>query len=159
MAPTATSPEPPPAAASSTAAREPSTTTLPKLKRKHPPPSTPQVLHTATLHPTSTYLHLTLLPSFPVATGTSPLDASTARLHILAALTQYLGDHGAAIPVDILHLEAQDVWVRVPVQDGVAVVAALSAWIAGRGVAWRIKGRGEWLGALVGGGDGQGLFT
>jgi len=125
-------------------------------KTPHLPPST------QTLHPTHTYLHLSLVRTLP-ATATTALDPTTARGHLLVALSQYLGDHGAAIPVDILHIEKQDVYVRVPVQDGSAVVAALSGWSGvggGAGVAWRVKARCEWLSVLVGegGNDGQALF-
>lgn len=49
-------------------------------------------------------------------------------------------------------------WIRVPREDGAAVVAALSAWVGdkdGNGVGWRVKGRADWLGALGGGGRGN----
>lgn len=56
--------------------------------------------------------------------------------------------------------------MRVPRGDGSAVVAAVSGWVGGGGgggggtegvVGWRVRGRGQWLGGLVGG-DGGDLF-
>lgn len=37
-----------------------------------------------------------------------------------------------------------------------AVAGALGQWVEG-GVAWRVRGRGEWLGRVAGG-SGEGLF-
>lgn len=51
-------------------------------------------------------------------------------------------------------------WIRVPREDGSAVVAAVSGWVGGSGresVGWRVRGKGEWLERLVGG-DGRDLF-
>ncbi|MCJ1304333.1 hypothetical protein MMC08_007145 [Hypocenomyce scalaris] len=110
--------------------------------------------------PPYTYLHLSLLSSFPPTTNSTStsialLDAITARTHLTSALSQFLGLTGTAIPVDILHLDGSDLWIRVPREDGAAVVAGLSAWVGdkeGNGVGWRVRGRGDWLGALGKGG-------
>jgi len=59
-----------------------------------------------------------------------------------------------------LHLKEKEVWIRVPREDGSAVVAAVSGWVGGSGresVGWRVRGKGEWLERLVGG-DGRDLF-
>ena len=41
-------------------------------------------------------------------------------------------------------------WIRVPREDGSAVVAALSQWVGkDGGISWRVKGKGEWLGAVA----------
>ncbi|CAF9936809.1 MAG: hypothetical protein HETSPECPRED_010452 [Heterodermia speciosa] len=94
-----------------------------------------------------TYLHLTLLSTSP---SPPPLDGLTAHKHLTAALRQFLGITGTAIPIDILKVDDGDVWIRVPREDGAAVAAALGNWVdAGEGVSWRIRGRGQWLGALV----------
>ena len=43
-------------------------------------------------------------------------------------------------------------------EDGAAVVGALSQWVEkADGVSWRVKGKGEWLGAVAAG-DGRHLF-
>ena len=97
--------------------------------------------------PPFTYMHLTLLFTSP---SSSPLDELTAHKHLTSALQQFLGITGTAIPVDILKVDEWDVWIRVPREDGGAVAAAVGNWVgAGEGVSWRVKGRGQWLGALV----------
>ena len=101
--------------------------------------------------PPFTYLHLTLLST---STSTSPcsppLDELTAHKHLTSALQQFLGITGTAIPIDILKVGDGDVWIRVPREDGAAVAAAVGNWVGvTEGVSWRIKGRGQWLGALV----------
>ena len=63
---------------------------------------------------------------------------------------------GTAIPIDILKVEGRDVWVRVPREDGRAVVEAGSGWV-NEAVTWRVKGKSEWLGGLVAG-NGRDLF-
>lgn len=42
-------------------------------------------------------------------------------------------------------------WIRVPREDGDQVVAAVSGWVGREGQVLRVRGRGEWLGGLVGG--------
>lgn len=94
----------------------------------------------------------------PASHPTNPLDAITARTHLTSALSQFLGLTGTAIAIDILHLAGPDVWIRVPREDGAAVLAALTAWVGdqgGDGVGWRVRGRADWLGALGGRGRGK----
>jgi ribonuclease P/MRP protein subunit POP8 len=95
-------------------------------------------------------------------------------------MAQFLGHMGAAVPIDILRVDEadNDVWIRVPADDGRAVVAALGQFVgsasyssapssykggsaaggaAGGGgdaeaVAWKVKGWDDWLGRLVLGG-------
>lgn len=64
---------------------------------------------------------------------------------------------GTAVPVDFLKVGSQDAWVRVPREDGPMVRGALSGWVGGDGVAWRVVGSADWLGALVAG-TGRDLF-
>lgn len=64
-------------------------------------------------------------------------------------LSAHLGDHGAAIPIDILVIhDDSDVYVRVPQQDGAAVVAAIGAGERAT-VALRVKARSDWLSGLA----------
>jgi ribonuclease P/MRP protein subunit POP8 len=93
------------------------------------------------------------------------LDALTVRRYLTAALSRFLGQMGAATPVDILKIDQQDVWVRVPRDDATAVHEAVSSWVSnqggmgdGSGMKWIIKGRDEWLIRLAGD-SGQDLFT
>lgn len=126
-------------------------------KRKtHPNAATTLTQHTLR-SPSWTYLHLQLQqPSAPNPNPT--VDALTARQHLTSALSQFLGLTGTAIPIDILKLENSDVWIRVPFDDGAAVEAAVGGWVGvGGSVGWRVVGKDEWLGRLVGG-DGRDLF-
>lgn len=113
------------------------------------PPSTPH--QTLTIrNPPFTYLHLTLLSSSVLA-----LDILTARTYLTSALQQFLGVTGTAIPIDFLKVEGPDAWVRVPREDGGAVVSAVTGWVGGGtggAVGWRVVGRGDWLGSVVAGG-------
>lgn len=120
------------------------------------------------------------------------VDALTARSYLISALSQFLGLMGTSIGVDILKIEnpssplpeqkererrgdVPNVWIRVPRDDGAAVLAALSSWVgslsspssgsvgAGAGdsedgeggsVAWRVCAKGNYLSAIVhGSGD------
>lgn len=109
-------------------------------------------------NPPYTYLHLILLTSTPASSSQPPLDLLTARTYLTSALSQYLGLTGTAIPIDFLNVEGQSVWIRVPREDGVALVGALSQWVGKEGdVSWRVKAKGEWLGSVVAG-NGDHLF-
>lgn len=123
------------------------------------------------------------------------IDALTARSYLISALSQFLGLMGTTIGVDILKIEnpssplpeqkgmkigadVPNVWIRVPRDDGAAVLAALSSWAgslssssgsvgAGAGesegveegsVAWRVCAKGNYLSAIVHG-SGDGVFA
>ncbi|CAL5871822.1 uncharacterized protein PFLUO_LOCUS6075 [Penicillium psychrofluorescens] len=153
-------------------------------KRKAPDASKSKVTHFTSRNPPWTYLKLRLIPQ--PGTSPQPLDALSARTYLSAALSQFLGLTGTAIPIDILKIENElpdmnaqstsmaqsdnpkkcdTVWVRVPRGDAAAVVAALSSWVGGSSggssavsVAWRICAKGNFLGALVAG-SGRDLFV
>ena len=98
-------------------------------------------------HPPYTYLHLSPITT---ATSTPPLDTVTVLSYLQSALTQYLGLHGAAIPIDVLKVEDQNAYIRMPYNDGSAVVAAVSQWQSRDGkMGLRVKGRSAWLGGLL----------
>ncbi|OAL55242.1 hypothetical protein IQ07DRAFT_594970 [Pyrenochaeta sp. DS3sAY3a] len=138
----------------------------------------PHILHQTTFrNPPWTYFHLRLLtpstlssqaPSSPTTPTLSPL---TILPLLTTPLTSYLGTTGSAIPIDILHTQGHDVWIRVPREDGRGVRAGLSGWVGSwRGedvfgteggrekvqVGWRVVGES---GVLVGvlGGEGEGV--
>jgi len=136
--------------------------TRPKKRQK---PNGSATHHTATLRsPRWTYFHLRLFTSSTTSTSTTEepaLDALTVKRYIIAALSRFLGQMGAATPVDILKIDQQDVWIRVPRDDATVVHEAMSSWVSnqgGSGLRWIIKGRDDWLVRLAGG-KGQDLFT
>ncbi|KAE9993574.1 hypothetical protein EG327_004333 [Venturia inaequalis] len=130
------------------------TETRPKKRQK---PNGSARYHTATLPPPRwTYFHLQLFTSSsstskPTA-DEAALDAITVRRYLSAALSRFLGQTGAATPIDILKLDQQHVWIRVPSDDATAVHEAVSSWASsqgdmgdGTGLRWIIKGRDDWL--------------
>ncbi|KIW75634.1 hypothetical protein Z517_10376 [Fonsecaea pedrosoi CBS 271.37] len=122
------------------AAKEPTTTTTFTLR-----------------NPPYSYFHLHL-HTIPLHTDQA-LDEITLRSYLSAALQQYLGLTGGAIPVDILKVEGSDAWIRVPSDDEVAVTAAVSQWVGVRGVSLAIVARGSWLGGVVAKGATKGLWS
>ncbi|KAK0512819.1 hypothetical protein JMJ35_004836 [Cladonia borealis] len=109
-------------------------------------------------NPPYTYLHLILLTSTLSSSSQPPVDILTARTYLTSALSQYLGLTGTAIPIDFLKVEGGSLWIRVPREDEVALVGALSQWVGKDGdVSWRVKAKGEWLGSVVAG-NGDHLF-
>lgn len=134
----------------------PSTTT--PLKRKQTHNGHEHKALTITTPPFS-YIHLELQTS---SLKKPQLDDLTAKSYITSALAQFLGLHGSAISIDLLKTQDRDVWIRVMREDASAVVAALGGWIKKTGnggdqVGWRVVGRRNWLGGLVGEGDGEGV--
>ncbi|KAG7289019.1 hypothetical protein NEMBOFW57_005380 [Staphylotrichum longicolle] len=124
-------------------------------------------------NPPFAYAHLTLLnpptTTSSASSSTAPthtLDALQVRSYLTTALRQFLGDTGAAIPVDILRLEPHAAWVRVPRADLAAFAAGVTAFggITGTGKG-RGRGRaaedagvealGDWGGAGWEGGGGE----
>lgn len=93
------------------------------------------------------------------------LDALQVRAYCTSAMTQFLGVTGAAIPVDILKVDATECWLRVPRPDLGAFAAAITAWPGvsqeGEGSSYvlRIRACGDWLGSLVGRQDQHKLWT
>jgi ribonuclease P/MRP protein subunit POP8 len=91
------------------------------------------------------------------------LDILQVRSFCTAALKQFLGATGMAMPLDILKLEGRSCWLRLPREDLGAFAAAITSW---QGTVqdnicstFRIRGCSDWLGALVGQRDEQGLWT
>lgn len=82
------------------------------------------------------------------------LDLIQVRSYCSAALKQFLGVSGQAIPIDILHLDGPGCWLRVPRDDLNKFCAAITAWQGtyegGTHTTLRIKGCSDYLGQLVG---------
>ena len=132
-----------------------SQTTANKKRRKKRTPK-PHILSQLTLrNPPWSYIRLQYLTS---SIQTPKLDAVTAHLHLTAALSQFLGLHGAAIPFDILKLEGQDAWIRLPHEDSSAVIAAVGGWVSANGEGWRVKGSSSWDASALSKDSGQDLF-
>jgi len=135
---------------------------LPASKKRKQPSvnlTSPSVIASTTIRKLPfSYLHLSLVSSNPSAKD-PPIDALSVRSHLTAALNQFLGETGTAIPIDILKVEERDVWIRVQNADADALVGAISGWVgAGGAAAWRVKQKGDWLGAVVRG-NGRDLFN
>ena len=108
----------------------------------------PSITSPTLRNPSNTYLHLSLITT---TTSQPPLDTVTILSYLRSALSQYLGLHGTAIPIDVLKVDDEDAYIRMPYDDGSAVVAAVSQWQSRDGkVALRVKGRSAWLGGLIG---------
>ena len=121
----------------------------PSKKRPH---SSSKPQQTLTLrNPTWSYIRL---QQFQPPQNPSTLDALTAHIQITAALHQFLGVHGAAVPVDVLKLEGSEVWIRVPAEDRSALVAAVGGWVGRAGEGWRVMGWSSWSAGAEGGKDG-----
>ncbi|KAK6350624.1 hypothetical protein TWF718_003811 [Orbilia javanica] len=111
------------------------------------------------------YLHLRMTfdpPHPPTFTSPSyPPDLLTWKTHLSTALNQFLGIAGTAIPVDFLHLDGPEVWMRLPREDATRFMAAIGGWgseIEGRSVGFRVLGSTEFLMGIVGG-DGRDIFV
>lgn len=132
------------------------TSTASKKRRKKRKPKTHVLSQFTIQNPPWAYVHLEHIVS---AGATADLDALTAHLHITAALSQFLGLHGAAIPFDVLKLEQQDAWIRLPAEDRSALIAAVGGWVSASGEGWRVKGWSSWDANAVGKDSGQDLFA
>ncbi|KAI0408070.1 hypothetical protein F4802DRAFT_448058 [Xylaria palmicola] len=119
--------------------------------------------------PPHSYAHLELLTtteSSSLSSGADEaeaLDALQVRLYCASALRQFLGATGLAIPLDVLKVEGQSCWLRLPRDDLGAFAAAITAWQGttqdGVHSMLRIRGCSDWLGALVGQQDEWRLWT
>ncbi|KAL1842492.1 hypothetical protein VTJ49DRAFT_5098 [Mycothermus thermophilus] len=138
-------------------------------KRNRPAPRRPPTTTLTLRSPPFAYAHLQLVtpptsteaPNPAVSEQPALLDNLQLRSYLTAALRQFLGDTGAAIPLDILLLRGASAWVRVPREDLAAFAAAVTAF---EGLAsgndpssdpaglmlLRVMACGDWLGALVG---------
>ncbi|RYP12638.1 hypothetical protein DL767_011173 [Monosporascus sp. MG133] len=129
------------------------------------PPKKSQKYHelaTSTISaPPWAYAHLELVSSSTIITtsggtgaGGEELDALQARSYCAAALKQFLGVRGTAIPLDVLKVEGAECWLRLPRDDLGAFAAAVTAWQgttqSGCHSTLRIRGCSDWLGTLVG---------
>lgn len=112
-------------------------------------------IHLEHMHSTSTSSSIS---NINPKEGKEALDPVTAQLHLSAALSALHGLHGLAIPIDLLHITGQQVWLRTPADDRSAVLAAVGGWMSNSGDRWRIKGWSHWSASALGRDAGQDLF-
>jgi ribonuclease P/MRP protein subunit POP8 len=124
------------------------------LKRKRSEKTSSTVTQFTIRNPPWSYLQLSLITNSP----DYQLDALTAHLHLRAALSQFLGLHGTAIPIDILKLHGNNVHVRVLSEDASAVVIAVGGWVGKAGEGWRVRNSGSWGAGLHSSTAGTDLF-
>lgn len=130
----------------------------PTKKRAHSTsqPSKTQTRNLTLTSPPWSYIHLQHHQT-PQNTS-SGLDALTAHLQITSALHQLLGLHGAAVPVDVIKLQSDEVWIRVPAADCKGVIAAVGGWVGRAGEGWRVLGWSSWSAGAEGKEGGRDLF-
>ncbi|KAK0663976.1 hypothetical protein QBC41DRAFT_259389, partial [Cercophora samala] len=132
----------------------PSPSPLPKSHKSTP-------LTTLTLPPTTlSYASLTPLSPSP-SSSPPPLDPLLLKSYLTSALSQFLGQTGAAIPIDILQVNPSppSAWIRLPRPD----LAAFSAAVASFGgissgkekLVLKVEAAGDFLGALISRGEGE----
>lgn len=124
--------------------------------------SKPKSISTPLRDPEWLYLHLAqIAPRVPgsAASTLETLDETTLRMHLLSALSTYLGDTGAAVPVDILKVvdpprsptksSGAAAYIRIPHPDGPLFIAALTSWGGSGAVAgYRVMEQSPWLACL-----------
>lgn len=125
------------------------------VKRKRSEKASSNVTQFTIRNPPWSYLQLSLITNSP----NYQLDALTAHLHLRAALSQFLGLHGTAIPIDILKLNDNDVHIRVPNEDASAVVIAVGGWVGKAGEGWKVKNSESWGAGLHSSATGADLFS
>ncbi|CEI39524.1 hypothetical protein FVEN_g8733 [Fusarium venenatum] len=108
--------------------------------------------------PPFSYAHLELVTDAPSNSSSATLDDLSLKSHCTAALRQFLGITGAAISIDILKVENNHAWVRIPRPDLGSFAAAITAWGGtsdnGEQISLQLRQCSDWLGAMVGA-DGQ----
>lgn len=167
----------------------PHPTSTPTATQTPTPTTHTRTLTTLTLKaPPFAYAHLSLTTPATTTTTTTPNysnnspnpDILQLRAYLTTALRQFLGDTGAAIPIDFLSVPGGvpgggkgDAWVRVPRADLAAFVGAVTAfggmeisssassssgdrgWGQGEEeeggrMVLRVVASGDWLGSLIG---------
>lgn len=106
--------------------------------------------------PPFSYVHLQLVS---LSNSSSfPLDNLSLKSYCTTALRRCLGMVGTAISMDILKIDNDHAWVRIPRPDLGSFATAITAWQGttddGEQVSLQLRQCSDWLGAMVGA-DGQ----
>ncbi|RGP79505.1 hypothetical protein FLONG3_2253 [Fusarium longipes] len=108
--------------------------------------------------PPFSYAHLELVTDVPSSSSSVILDNLSLKSYCTSALRQFLGITGASISIDILKVENNHAWVRIPRPDLSSFAAAITAWRGtsdnGEQISLQLRQCSDWLGAMVGA-DGQ----
>ncbi|KAF4452655.1 hypothetical protein F53441_4523 [Fusarium austroafricanum] len=108
--------------------------------------------------PPFSYTHLELVTGVLSSSSSVTLDNLSLKSYCTAALRQFLGINGTAISIDILKVENNHAWVRIPQPDLGSFAAAIASWKGtndnGQHVSLQLRQCSDWLGAMVGA-DGQ----
>ncbi|KAF5021849.1 hypothetical protein F66182_6106 [Fusarium sp. NRRL 66182] len=117
-----------------------------------------EILTCTIKEPPFSYAHLELVTDTLSSSSSVILDNLSLKIYCTAALRQFLGITGTAISIDILKVENNHAWVRVPRPDLGSFAAAITAWRGtsdnGEQVSLQLRQCSDWLGAMVGT-DGQ----
>ena len=108
--------------------------------------------------PPFSYAHLELVTDVPSSSSSAALDDLSLKSYCTTALRQFLGTTGVSISIDILKVENNHAWVRIPRLDLGSFAAAITAWRGtsdnGEQISLQLRQCSDWLGAMVGA-DGQ----
>ncbi|KAK2009373.1 hypothetical protein LZ32DRAFT_608533 [Colletotrichum eremochloae] len=109
--------------------------------------------------PPFSYARLELVADSPQPhEAAESLDNLQVRSYCNAALRQFLGATGSAIPIDILKVDGNQCWLRVPRPDLSPFAAAITAWAGiseqGDRRVLQVKQCSDYLGPMAGA-DGQ----
>ncbi|KAI5788363.1 hypothetical protein EDC01DRAFT_162417 [Geopyxis carbonaria] len=104
------------------------------------------------------YAHLQMIYDPPYTPAESsgaewPPDILTWRTSLTSALKQFLGVTGTAIHIDILHLDKDEAWLRIPRVHMEKFGTAVSGYVGtseGRTVGFRTVSIGEFLHGILG---------
>ncbi|KAK4193096.1 hypothetical protein QBC35DRAFT_164511 [Podospora australis] len=133
----------------------PAEETVPHQLQPKPKTKTRDLATLTIKSPAFTYAHLS--SSIPFSTTSQQetnLDALQVKSYLTAALRQFLGDTGVAIPIDILLVKGTSAWVRLPQPDLGAFAGAITAFpgLGGGGetLLLHLEACGDYLGSLIG---------
>ncbi|KAH0604440.1 uncharacterized protein H6S33_006817 [Morchella sextelata] len=131
------------------------------------PPKTPKAgppVQITIKNPEWGYARLKMIydPPYTAESPSYPPDILTWRTTLTMCLTQFLGLMGSAIHIDILHLENDEAWLRLPQNDTTMFAAAVSGYVGtieGKSVGFKTLGMGDFPMGVVGKGEEDALWA
>lgn len=116
-------------------------------------------------NPEWSYAHLKMTydPPYTAESPSYPPDILTWRTTLTICLTQFLGIMGSSLHIDILHIESDEAWLRLPKNDMTMFAAAVSGYVGesdeGKSVGFKTLGTGDFLMGVVGKGEEETLWV